>query len=138
MTTEPTATVERLFAAVAARDLPAILSCYAPDVTIREAESLPYGGTYHGREGAHAHAVAFWETWGRFQPATVDDLGEVLVADPAGHVAVCWRHRARDGERWLDAPVVSVYEVRDGLVAESTMFHLDTTALLEFLGAARS
>ena len=39
---------------------------------------------------------------------------------------------------WLDAPVVSVYEVRDGLVAESTMFHLDTTALLEFLGAARS
>ena len=29
VTTEPTATVERLFAAVAARDLPAILSCYA-------------------------------------------------------------------------------------------------------------
>ena len=81
--------------------------------------------------------MAFWETWGRFQPAIVDDLGEVLVADPAGHVAVCWRHRARDGERWLDAPVVSVYEVRDGLVAESTMFDLDTTALLEFLERRR-
>ena len=53
-------------------------------------------------------------------------------------VAVCWRHRVSDGDRWLDAPVVSVYEVRDGLVAESTMFHLDTTALLEFLSAVRS
>jgi uncharacterized protein len=137
VTTDPTATVARFFAAVAARDLPTILSWYASDVTIREAESLPYGGTYHGREGAHAHAMAFWETWGRFQSATVDDLGEVLVADPAGRVAVCWRHRVSDGERWLDAPVVSVYEVRDGLVAESTMFHLDTTALLDFLSAAR-
>jgi uncharacterized protein len=137
VTTDPTATVARLFAAVAARDLPTILSWYASDVTIREAESLPYGGTYHGREGAHAHAMAFWETWGRFQSATVDDLGEVLVADPAGRVAVCWRHRVSDGERWLDAPVVSVYEVRDGLVAESNMFHLDTTALLDFLSAAR-
>ena len=61
----------------------------------------------------------------------------MLVADPAARVAVCWRPRARDGERWLDAPVVSVDEVRDGLVTESTMFHLDTTALLEFLSAAR-
>ena len=138
MTTDPSATVARLFAAVAARDLPTILSCYAPDVTIREAPSLPYGGTYHGADGAYAHAMAFWETWGRFQPATVDDLGEVLLADPAGRVAACWRHRLRDGDRWLDTPAVSVYEVRDGLVAESTMFHLDTAALLDFLGAARS
>jgi uncharacterized protein len=136
MTTNPAATVARLFAAVAARDLPAILACYAPDVTIREADSLPYGGTYHGPEGALAHATAFWKTWGRYQPATVDDLGEVLVADAAGRVAVCWRHRARDGERWLDAPAVSVYEVREGLVAGSTMFHLDTAALLDFLGGA--
>ena len=116
--------VARLFAAVAARDLPAILSCYAPDVTIREAESLPYGGTYHGRRGRTRTRWRSGRRGGHFQPATVDDLGEVLVADPAGHVAVCWRHRARDGERWLDAPAVSVYEVRDGLVAESTMFHL--------------
>ena len=138
MTADPGAVVARLFAAVAARDLPTILSCYAPDVTIREAPSLPYGGTYHGPDGAYAHAIAFWETWGRFQPATVEDLGEVLLAEPAGRVAACWRHRARDGDRRLDTPAVSIYEVRDGSVAESTMFHLDTTALLDFLRAARS
>jgi ketosteroid isomerase-like protein len=50
--------VATLFAAVATRDLPTILSCYAPDVTIREAASLPYGGTYHGADGAHEHALA--------------------------------------------------------------------------------
>lgn len=138
MTADPGAVVARLFAAVAARDLPTILSCYAPDVTIREAPSLPYGGTYHGPDGAYAHAVAFWETWRDFQSATVADLGEVVLADPAGRVAVCWRHRVRDGDRWLDTPVVSVYEVRDGLVAGSTMFHLDTAELLDFLRAARS
>jgi ketosteroid isomerase-like protein len=140
MTADPTATVARLFAAVAARDLPTILSCYAPDVTIREAPSLPYGGTYHGPDGAHAHAMAFWETWRDFQPATVADLSEEIVADVAGHVAVCWRHRVRDPRsyRWLDAPAVSLYEVRDGLVTGATMFHLDTAELLDFLRAARS
>ena len=140
MTADPGAVVARLFAAVAARDLPTILSCYAPDVTIREAPSLPYGGTYHGPEGAYAHAMAFWNTWRDYQPATVEDLGEVFLADPAGRVAVCWRHLVQDPRtgRTLEAPVVSVYEVRDGLVAKSTMYHLDTAPLLDFLGAARS
>jgi len=33
---------------------------------------------------------------------------------------------------------VSLYEVRDGLVTDATMFHLDTAELLDFLRAARS
>ena len=44
------AVVRRLFAAVEDRDLQRMLACYADDVEIHEAEVLPYGGTWRGRE----------------------------------------------------------------------------------------
>lgn len=130
--------VSTLFAAVAARDLSTMLSCYAPDVTIREAASLPYGGCYHGIAGARDHAARFWGTWGRYQPP-VDRLDETIYSYDHARVFVQWRHRAHDprsGAR-LDDPVTGVYELSHGLVNSSTMFHFDTAAVLAFLRDAQ-
>jgi uncharacterized protein len=138
MTDANVAVIRGLFAAVERRDLAGVLAAYHPDVVIHEAASLPYGGTYHGLDGATRHAYAYEATWAPFQEATPRSL-DAEVLDAGEHVVVLWRQRARtpDGRRALDAPAVSVYRMRDGLIAESRMFQQDTAAIARFLAEAR-
>jgi uncharacterized protein len=134
---EPVDVVRRLFAAVEARE-PYVLECYAEDVEIHEAESLPYGGTYRGHDGAARHIAGWRATWDRFQTERERRLDATFIAGGGDSVAVVFRHGAvdpRSGRR-LDAPEVGLYEVRDGRVARSRMFHADTAALLRFLAEA--
>jgi ketosteroid isomerase-like protein len=50
-------------------------------------------------------------------------------------VCVLFRHRAVDPKRGtrFDAPEIGVYQVRDGKVVRSQMFHADSTAVARFL-----
>ena len=61
--------VKRLFEAVERRDLAGVLAAYDPEIVIREAMSLPYGGEYRGFEGARKHAYGYVQAWGNFQTA---------------------------------------------------------------------
>jgi ketosteroid isomerase-like protein len=129
--------VRRLFAAVEDRDLDRVLDCYSDDVEITEAEVLPYGGIWRGREGAAAHAEGFMRAWGGLQGPEESRLDARLWGDGAGTVCAVFRHRACDqasGKRF-DAPEVGIYRVRDSRVARSQMFHADSAALIDFLGA---
>lgn len=138
MSEENVAAVRRLFAAVERRDLTGVLAAYAPDVVIREAESLPYGGTYQGRDGAERHAYAYEAAWAPLQEPGVRTL-DYEVLDAGEHVIVRWRQRgcSPDGHRAIDLPAVSVYRMQDGLVAESIMFQHDTAAVVRFLAETR-
>lgn len=53
----------------------------------------------------------------------------------AGTVVVLFRHRARDGVTGIgiDTPEVGVYEVADGRIRRSRMFHFDPAELTTFL-----
>lgn len=127
--------VRRLFAAVEDRDLDRVLDCYSDNVEITEAEVLPYGGVWRGREGAVAHAEGFMRAWGGLQGPEESRLDARFWGDGAGTVCAVFRHRARDrasGERF-DAPEVGIYRIRDDRVASSQMFHADSAALIEFL-----
>ena len=127
---------QRMFEAVRNRDPQRLLAIYHRRIVIHEAPSLPYGGEYHGHEGAIRHAQGFLATWDRFQPPDARDLEPSFVAQ-GDHVTVQWRHRAENretGER-IDLPAVSVYRFVDGMVVDSRMFHFDIAALLRFLNA---
>lgn len=130
--------VRRLFDAVERRDRDELLSCYAEDVEITEAQVLPYGGTYHGHDGALAHALGFLAAWTPYQGPDEIKLDPRFWGDGAGTVCVLFRHRAVDAKRGvrLDAPEVSIYQVRDGQVARSQMFHADSAAVAQFLADA--
>jgi uncharacterized protein len=129
--------VRRLFRAVEERG-PYVLDCYADDVEIHEAESLPYGGVYRGHDGARRHIARWRSTWDRFQTDAERRLDAVFVDGEGDTVAVVFRHRAVDPEtgRRLDAAEVGIYEVRDGKIVRSQMFHSDTAAVLRFLAEA--
>jgi uncharacterized protein len=128
----------RLFEAVENRNPQGVAAIYHQHIVIHEAPSLPYGGEYHGHEGAFRHGQGFRAAWDRFQPANVRGLEPRFVAEH-DHVAVQWRHKAENretGER-IDLPAAGVYRFVDGMVVDSRMFHFDIAALLKFLDSNR-
>jgi uncharacterized protein len=134
MSKENVAAIQRLFAAVEQRDLEGVLAAYTPDIVIHEAATLPYGGTYRGLEGAERHADAYEATWAPLQEPGPRSL-DAEVLDAGEHVVVVWRQRGRTpgGQQAIDAPAVSVYRMRDGRIAEASMFQQDTAAIERFL-----
>src|SRR5262245_18052259 len=126
--------VKALFKAVDRRDGEGVRAVYDENITIHEAASLPYGGDYHGLEGALRHGQGFRAAWDRFQPNERRGLDPRLFAD-GDHVVVLWEHKVENvetGDR-LELPAVSVYRLKNAKIADSRMFHFDTAALLRFL-----
>ena len=125
--------VEALFDAVDRRDPAGVLAAYAENVTIHEAESLPYGGDHSGPEVLR-HGQQFRAAWDRFQPNEQRGLDPQIITD-GDHVVVQWRHRLENPKTGdsLDLPAVSVYRMENTKIIDSRMFHFDTAALLRFL-----
>jgi uncharacterized protein len=133
MSQENVDAARRLFKAVEERDLAGVLADYDPDIVIREAASLPYGGVYHGLEGALRHATGYARTWAALQ-TSADLATDPVFLDAGEYAVVLWRQRgSASNGRKLDLPAVSIYKMRDGKIIESQMFHADTKAILQFL-----
>jgi ketosteroid isomerase-like protein len=136
--------VLRTFRAVEQRDAEELFSLYHPDVEFHDAPSLPYGGSVRGK--AHLRELlerapdgTWLGTWGPLQPTEAErSMDPRVVAANDAEVVVLYRQRAVDsaGNR-LDAPVLGLYEVRDGKFARAQMFHFDTAALVDFLTRAK-
>lgn len=133
MSQENVDAARRLFKALEERDLVGVLEAYDPDIAIREAASLVYGGVYHGLEGALRHASAYAQAWAALQ-TPADMATDPVFLDAGEYAVVLWRQRgsASDGRK-LDLPAVNIYKMRDGKIIESQVFHADTKAIQQFL-----
>lgn len=133
------------FRAVEERDRDALFELYHDDVEFHDAPSLPYGGTVRGKAAIRAQLEAAPEatwlgTWGPLQPTEAERrMDPRVVATQGEEVTVLYTQRALspNGERF-EAPVLGLYEVRDGKFARAQMFHYDTAAILAFLARAGS
>jgi ketosteroid isomerase-like protein len=134
MSHENIETTRRLFKAVEERDVVGVLAAYDPEIVIRDAASLPYGGIHHGLEGAKQHVEIAAQTWNHLQPEAARKMNGVFL-DAGEYVVVLWRLKGLEASsgRTLDSPVVSVYKMRHGKVIESQMFYSDTAAIVQFL-----
>ena len=130
--------------AVQERDGEKLFELYHPDVELHEAPSLPYGGVVGGMpslvEQLESAPENTWlGTWGPLQPTEAERRFDPrVISEKDGEVVVLYRMRAvaADGERF-EAPVIGLYEVRDGKFARAQMFHYDTQAINAFLERAR-
>jgi ketosteroid isomerase-like protein len=116
-----------------------LLDCYTEDVEINESPALPYGGVYRGHDGVRRHAAAFMQVWARLQPVRGAEMDPKFADLDDDTVVAVFRHRAvapRTGAR-LDTPQVGVYELRDGRVCRSRMFHFDPNELVRFVRSAQ-
>jgi uncharacterized protein len=135
MSQENIETTRRLFKAVEERDVAGVLAAYAPEIIIQDAASLPYGGIYHGLEGAKQHIEGAAQTWHHFKPDSEQRKMDAVFVDSGDYVIALWRLKglkASSGST-LDVPTVSVYKMQDGKIVESQMFYSDTAEIVQFL-----
>jgi ketosteroid isomerase-like protein len=125
------------------RDPEAHFALYHPEVEFQEAPSLPYGGTVRGRERIlelleRTPDRTWLGSWGPLQPTEGERrMDPRVVSANEDEVVVIYRQRGIDpaGERF-DAPVLGLYEVREGKLARARMFHFDTSAVVDYLARA--
>jgi ketosteroid isomerase-like protein len=132
------AVVLQAFRAVERRDRAGLIALYHSEIEFHDAPSLPYGGALRGKEEV-ARNHGWLETWGPLQPTKAErSMDPRIVATGERDVVVLYRQRALDraGERF-DAPVLGLYQVRDGRLARAQMFHYDTAAVVDFLQRVR-
>jgi uncharacterized protein len=134
-----------VFRAIEERDPERLFELLHEDVEFHEPPSLPYGGTRRGKETLRQQLETEPEktwlgNWGPLQPTDEErQMTPRVVTSNGGEVVISYRQRAISpaGERF-DAPVLGLYEVRDGKFARAQMFHFDTAKILDFLERARS
>ena len=133
------------FRAVEERDRAKLFSLYHDDVEFHDAPSLPYGGVMRGKAALRdqletAPEETWLGTWGPLQPTEAERrMDPRVVATGGDELTVVYHQRALSpsGERF-EAPVVGLYEIREGKFARAQMFHFDTAAILAFLARAQS
>lgn len=81
---------------------------------------------------------ATMEGWDQVQPTAAERRMDPRVAAADEDVVVQWHWRARglDGELF-ETPVLGVYRVRDGKLADARMFFFDDASAVDFLNGVR-
>jgi ketosteroid isomerase-like protein len=121
--------VAGIYEAMASADLDRILKWCHPDVTITQAEALPWGGHFVGKDGLIEFVTKLITT---IESAVRQDV----IFEAGDHVVQ--RGRTQGTVRAtgvpFDIPEVHIWTLRDGKVA-AAHFYIDTPAMLEALAA---
>ena len=124
--------VRGVYEAFGRGDVPAVLGAMADDIEWHEAEGMPYGGVYHGGEAVAQNV---------FGPITQDiaDFAvkpeEFIASGDAVAAVVRYTGTGRATGKQLNLPVVHVWDVRSGKIAQFRQF-IDTAKFLEVVPAA--
>jgi uncharacterized protein len=121
------ATVGRVYEAFQSRDADTLRELFAPDIAVSQASALPWGGDYHGHDGAFTFLLKLVEHIN--SEVTTDSLfaaGDHVVQ--TGHT----RGNVVANGVPFDVPEVHVWEVRDGKVVRFQAY-IDTPAMLDAL-----
>jgi ketosteroid isomerase-like protein len=98
---------------------------FAPDVVLRQADSLPYGGTWRGHDGMERFFRAMSATW-----STFDMVGQRFLA--TGKTSVVETHvdaLARATGRRLEFPILQTIDIVGGRIAEVRPYYWDAAAI---------
>jgi ketosteroid isomerase-like protein len=123
-------TVQTLYANLAQGNLSKILALLDPQATIHKPESLPYGGTYKGRDGFISLMTAVYKTWSDFQvipQSIIASNGMVVVQGE-------WIAKIKGAENTLDMPFLHLWKINNDLITEIWLYYWDTTRVLNYLG----
>jgi uncharacterized protein len=110
------ATVRAFYGHVSAGDVPAALALAGEQVLVQQADSLPFGGSWHGRAGFADMAGRIAAAWPGFQVEA-----KAWLADGEEHVAVLARMRGRG----LDMDLLELWQVRHGRIVSCQPFYFD-------------
>ena len=124
--------VRGVYEAFGRGDVSAVLGAMADDIEWHQAEGMPYGGVYHGGEAVAQNV---------FGPITQDipDFAvkpeEFIASGDAVAAVVRYTGTGKATGKRLNLPVVHVWDVRNGKIAQFRQF-IDTAKFLEVVPAA--
>ena len=124
--------VRGVYEAFGRGDVPAVLGAMADDIEWHEAEGMPYGGVYHGGDAVAQNV---------FGPITQDipDFAvkpeEFIASGDAVAAVVRYTGTGKGTGKQLNLPVVHIWDVRNGKIAQFRQF-IDTAKFLEVVPAA--
>ncbi|MGW1738877.1 nuclear transport factor 2 family protein [Nocardia sp. NPDC001965] len=100
---------------------------FAPDVELRQADSLPYGGIWRGHAGLERFFRVMSATWDRFE------MAEQTILSDTDPLVVLTRVQARSRAtgRDIDFPILQTITVRGGRISEVRPFYWDTAAIAD-------
>jgi len=118
---------EGLIAGMREKDIEAVLALMHPELVVIEPESLPYGGTWNGREG-FAELLERLMSFGELSihESKIHETDDGLVME----FEISFTSH-KDGEVFRTT-AVEVDRVEDGLVKEIDIFYKDVAATNEF------
>jgi len=125
--TPPARIVETLYEGFRRRDLSAIFGLLSPDVEIVQSDKLPWGGSYHGHEGARRF-------FGQLGARINSTLAIERLIDSGDQVAaVGWTEGTVNATGAVyRVPIVHWWQIRDGRVTRAQFF-IDHPTMLKAL-----
>ena len=128
MPSTPLHVVQETYAAFARRDVPKALGLFSPDIEIVQSTDLPWGGTYHGHDGAK-------HFFGKLTAAINSTVTIDRLIDAGEHIAaIGWTsgtvNATGTGYR---VPIAHIWKVRDGRVVQ-IQFFIDHPTMLAAIG----
>ncbi|WP_070157216.1 nuclear transport factor 2 family protein [Sphingobium phenoxybenzoativorans] len=125
------ASVENLYALTGSGQWDAVEAQLTDDFRIVEADSLPFGGVYEGKDALqrlYTKVFSFWE-----DPSL--DVKDMTVSENNVVVLLSVHATSRyNGER-LEMPLCEVMHLRDGKFSGITPYYFDTVAIARATGA---
>jgi uncharacterized protein len=106
------------------QDFGPVAATLHPQIVMIQADSLPFGGQWHGHEGFQRWMQAFSEAW---ISARATDL-RFFEHDDTVVVLAQMQATARASGQSLRTPICHVVRIRHGLLMEFQMFYWDTAA----------
>lgn len=109
--------VRELYVRIAAGDFTGAHALFADDVLFVQADSLPFGGQYEGRDGFATMAERIFASWPGFAVRPV-----AFFTDGADQVVV----RTDLKGQGLDMPMLELWQVANGRITRCKPFYFDT------------
>ena len=127
MTSEPIRIVQSVYDAFSRRDVPTVFALFAPRIHILQSAQLPWGGSYHGHEGARGFFTKLTS-----HITTTVTVERMIHAED--HVAVIgWTEGTVNASgRAFKVPIAHIWRVEDNLVIQ-VQFFIDNPTMVAAL-----
>ena len=122
---------EELYSTSGRQDFGPVAATIHPDIVLFQPESLPYGGTWHGRTGFETWMKAFTAAWEYVRPR------DPVLFEPSDDYIislVTMEAKSRKTQGIVRMPMCQIIRTSDGLPIEWRNFAWDTWELNKVIG----
>lgn len=126
MPNQATAVVDSMIAALLAGDLDGMTVNFHPEITLREADCLPYPGVFTGIKAFREDLL------GKLLAGLDLEVEEREVLDASNGIVVvrmCGKFTSKHTGRSVQMPMVEIYQVVDGKIVDVDIYYKDAAAI---------